>query len=163
MRYRDQPTVEVTQHIRCDVATAWALVTDINLPVRCSDELQSVRWLDDADHVTVGARFRGHNHRSAIGDWESECVVVEVDEPRRWVWNVVRPEGVAATWGFEVDPLGEGVVVRQWARMGPAPSGFSARLVAFPDREGELIARRLDDWGANMRRNLHYIRAQCEQ
>lgn len=163
MRYRDQPTIEVTQHIRCDVATAWTVVTDINVPVRCSDELQSVRWLDGSHHVAVGARFRGHNQRDRVGDWESDCVVVEVDEPRRWVWDVVRPEGVAATWGFEVEPVNEGVLVRQWARMGPAPSGFSARLAALPNREGEIVARRLEDWGANMRRNLDYIRACCER
>ena len=32
MRYRDQPTIEVTQRVHCDVATAWKYVTDINLP-----------------------------------------------------------------------------------------------------------------------------------
>ena len=44
MRYRDQPTLEVTQRVHCDVATAWKFVTDINLPARCSNELQSVEW-----------------------------------------------------------------------------------------------------------------------
>ena len=32
VRYRDQPTIEVTQRVRCDVATAWKYVTDIKLP-----------------------------------------------------------------------------------------------------------------------------------
>jgi hypothetical protein len=47
VRYRDQPTIEVTQRVRCDVATAWKYVTDITLPARCSAELQTVEWLDD--------------------------------------------------------------------------------------------------------------------
>ena len=35
MRYRDQPTIEVTQRVHCDGATAWRYVTDITLPARC--------------------------------------------------------------------------------------------------------------------------------
>jgi hypothetical protein len=56
VRYRDQPTIEVTLRVRCDVATAWELVTDIGLPARCSAELQAVEWLDEAGRVEVGAR-----------------------------------------------------------------------------------------------------------
>ena len=55
MRYRDQPTIEVTKRVRCDVATAWRYVTDINLPARCSAELQSVEWVDDADCLTCSS------------------------------------------------------------------------------------------------------------
>ena len=91
MRYRDQPTIEVTQRVRCDVGTAWKYVTDIGLPARCSSELQAVDWLGDADRVTVGARFRGRNKHQAFGDWETVCEVVEVDGQRRWVWNVIDP------------------------------------------------------------------------
>ena len=50
MRYRDQPSIEVTQRVHCDVATAWRYVTDITVPARCSAELQSVEWLDGAGH-----------------------------------------------------------------------------------------------------------------
>ena len=103
MRYRDQPTIEVTQRVRCDVATLWKYVTDITLPARCSAELQSVEWLDGADGVQVGARFRGRSQHDALGDWQTVCEVVEVEDQRRWVWNVIGPDGVGATWGFELD------------------------------------------------------------
>ena len=72
--------------------TAWELVTDIGLPLRCSPELQSVEWLGDHDRVCVGARFRGRNHHEALGTWATECEVVEVDDDgdiKRWVWNVL--------------------------------------------------------------------------
>ncbi len=36
MRYRDQPTVEETQRVRCDIATGWGYVTDITVPAQCS-------------------------------------------------------------------------------------------------------------------------------
>jgi hypothetical protein len=119
VRCRDQPTIEVAQRVKCDVAAAWALVTDIGLPARCSSELQSVEWLGDADGVAVGARFRGRSVHEAFGAWETECEVVEVDDGRRWVWNVTGPEGVSATWAFEVDPASDGVIIYRevcWGR-----------------------------------------------
>ena len=101
MRYRDQPTIEVTQRVRCDVPTAWRYVTDINLPARCSAELRSAEWLDGADCVKVGARIRGRSQHDALGTWETVCEVAEVEHQRRWVWNVIGPDGVGATWGLK--------------------------------------------------------------
>ena len=157
MRYRDGPTVEVTQLIPCDVDTAWRLVTDIRLPLRCSSELRDVEWLDDADRVAVGARFRGHNSHDALGTWSTQCQVVEVEENRRWVWDVAGPQGVGATWGFEVEPSSRGTIVRQWARMGPGPSGLTFAITANPDKEGRIVARRLEEWQTNMTANLDCI------
>jgi hypothetical protein len=165
MRYRDQPTVEVAQRVRCDVPSAWDLVTDIGLPARCSPELQAVEWLGDDDRVRVGARFRGRNHNAALGTWEADCEIVEVDDGgdvRRWVWNVLTGEGVGATWAFEVEPTSDGVLVRQWARMGPAPSGLSQIIEARPELEGRIISRRLAQWEQGMRANLEYVRVQLE-
>ena len=162
MRYRDQPTVEVTQRVRCDVPTAWQLVTDINLPARCSSELQAVEWLEGADAVEVGARFRGRNRHEAFGEWATVCEVVEVEDGRRWVYNVTGPDGVSATWGFEVDPASDGVLVRQWARMGPGPSGLTPAIVAQPEKEARIVSRRLAEWQKNMAANLELIRSQAE-
>jgi polyketide cyclase/dehydrase/lipid transport protein len=161
VRYSDGPTVEVTQRVKCDVATAWARVTDIGLPARCSAELQAVEWVGDADHVRVGARFRGTNQHQALGAWQTECEVVEVSETpggRRWVWNVIGPEGISATWGFEVEPTSDGSLIRQWARMGPGPSGLTFAITAKPEKEGRIVAGRLDEWRHNMQTNLDRIR-----
>jgi Polyketide cyclase / dehydrase and lipid transport len=162
MRYRDQPTIEVTQRVRCDVSTAWDLVTDINLPARCSSELQAVEWLDRANKVAVGARFRGRNKHEAFGDWATVCEVVEVEDQRRWVYNVVGPEGTSATWGFEVEPTSDGVLVRQWGRMGPGPSGLTPAIVAMPDKEARIVSNRLAEWQQNMAANLEQVRSQAE-
>ena len=162
MRYRDQPTIEVTQRVQCDIATAWAYVTDIALPARCSAELQSVEWLDGADGVRVGARFRGRNTNDAIGQWETVCEVVEVEAQRRWVWNVLGHEEPVASWGFEVEPASDGVLIRQWARMGPGPSGLTIGITAQPDTEARIVARRLSGWQRNMQANLDWIRSQVE-
>jgi hypothetical protein len=162
MRYRDQPTIEVTQRVRCDVPTAWGLVTDINLPTRCSSELQGVDWLDGATGVAVGARFCGRSQHEAFGGWSTVCEVVEVEDQRRWVYDVVGPDGASATWAFEVEPASEGVLIRQWGRMGPGPSGLTPAIVAQPDKEARIISRRLAEWQKNMQANLEWVRSQAE-
>ncbi|MDT5090883.1 MAG: hypothetical protein QOH60_246 [Mycobacterium sp.] len=162
MRYRDQPTIEVTQRVRCDVPTAWGFVTDINLPAQCSTELESVEWLDDAHAVTVGARFRGRSKHDAFGAWETVCEVVEVEDERRWVWNVIGPDGVSSTWGFEVEAASDGTLIRQWGRMGPGPSGLTVGITAQPDKEARIISRRISEWQQNMQANLEWIRSQAE-
>jgi Polyketide cyclase / dehydrase and lipid transport len=162
MRYHDQPTVEVETRVVGDPAVIWDLVTDIGLPARFSEELQSVEWLDGATEVAVGARFRGHNQNPALGEWSTECIVVEVDPGHRWVWTVTAGEQRMATWGFEVDPGRNAVTVRQWGRMGPDPSGLNGAIEAMPDKEGRIIARRMEEWRTNMAANLAGIRALVE-
>ena len=81
---------------------------------------------------------------------------------RRWVWNVLVPEGVGATWAFEIEPARDGVLIRQWGRMGPDPSGLSLAIAARPELEGRIVSRRLGDWEQGMRANLDYVRAALE-
>ena len=108
-------------------------------------------------------RFRGRNKHQAFGDWETVCEVVEVDDQRRWVWNVIGPDGVGATWGFEVEPASDGVLIRQWGRMGPGPSGLTPAILAQPDKEARIVTRRLAEWQQNMQANLDWIRAQVDR
>ncbi len=162
MRYRDHPTVEVSERIAVDPATAWAAVTDIGLPVRFSAELQSVAWLDGASAPVAGARFEGRNRNEHLGEWTTTCTVAEVDPPRRWTWEVSAGDEAWSTWGFEVDPVRDGVVVRQWLRMGPGRSGLNIAIDAMPDREGRIIEVRLAEHRAAMQANLAGLRAELE-
>ena len=141
---------------------AWKYVTDITLPARCSAELQSVEWLDGADGVEVGARFRGRSQHDAFGDWETVCEVVEVEDQRRWVWNVIGPDGVGRDLGVRGG-------TDQRRRAGPAvgPDGTwtvrtDAGIAAQPDKEARIVARRLSEWQQNMQANLDWIRSQVE-
>ncbi|ORV13615.1 SRPBCC family protein [Mycobacterium celatum] len=162
MRYRDCPTVEVSERIVGDPAEIWAVITDVTLPARFSTELQKVEWLDGADHVTVGARFRGYSSHPSFGQWHTDCRVVEVEDHTRWVWEVEGDGQASATWGFELDPTRDGAIVRQWARMGPGPSGLSPAIAAMPEKEGRIVARRLAEWEAGIRANLAGIKALFE-
>lgn len=175
MRLRDQPTVEVSARLALEAGRAWDLVTDITLPTRAAGELQSASWDVGHDAVVPGARFRGHNSSDDLGEWTTSCEVVDLEPGRRWVWAVFgmwdepdpSPTSPAPSadpmswWGFEVDPARSGCVVRQFARMGPGPSGISAAIAGHPDLEGRIIARRLDAWRAAMTTNLDLLAREC--
>lgn len=155
MRLRDNPIIEVSRRIACTPERAWELVTDIGLPTAAAGELQRVEWLDGAAGVEVGARFRGYNRSDDLGEWHTDCVVVDVEDGRRWVW-AVGPNGEEpwATWGFEVDPTRDGALVRQWARIGDGASPFAGFVAAQPDKEARIIDFRLGVWRAAMEANL---------
>jgi hypothetical protein len=46
--------------------------------------------------------------------------------------------------------------------MGPGPSGLTPAIVAQPDKEARIVARRLSEWQQNMQANLDWIRSQVE-
>lgn len=162
MLLRDAPTVEVGVRIAAPADRVWDLLTDITLPARHSPELKGVEWLDGADSPSVGARFEGHNENPMIGSWTTTCTVVEVEAGRRWVWDV--GDGVAATWAFELDPDPEGdaVIVRQWARLGPGPSGLTDLIASDPDGEAAIVSGRLRGWRRDIKANLEEVRRQAE-
>ncbi|WP_161928660.1 SRPBCC family protein [Gordonia crocea] len=163
MRYRDQPTVEVEISVGAEPSAVWPVVTDIALPVGLPGELQRVEWLDGATEPVVGARFVGHNNIEGVGRTETICTVVEVEPERRWVYEVTTGDMVPwAQWGFEVDPSRTGSVVRQFARIGLAPSPLKAAIDAAPEKEGRIISRRLAGFRAAITANLDEVRRRCE-
>lgn len=162
MRYRDSPTVQVEESIVGDTELIWQLVTDIEFPTRFSSELQSVEWLDGATTVEVGNRFRGHNKNDDLGEWATDCEIIEATPLERWVWQIASDNGVMATWGFELDPGRDAVTVRQWARMGPGPSGLTGVIASMPEKEGRIVSGRMKQWQAGMRANLAGIKSLVE-
>ena len=90
-RRRHQGGGERSSRIVGDPAAIWALVTDINLPARFSDELHTVEWIDGATDVAVGNRFRASNNNDLMGDSQTECEVIEVEPGRRWAYHSKAP------------------------------------------------------------------------
>jgi hypothetical protein len=163
MRYRDQPTIEVTQRVRCDVGTAWTCVTEIDLPAQCSTELQAVDWLGDADGVTVGARFRGRRQPPCVRRLGDRVRGRRSRTPTPLGLERHRPRRYRHDLGFEVEPASDGVLIRQWGRMRPGPSRPTPAILAQPDKEARIVARRLSEWQQNMQANLDWIRAHVER
>lgn len=155
MRYSDGPTVEVRVLVDAPAAEVWALVSDIATPVRFSAELQEVHWLDQE-------RFVGRSAHPAIGEWETTCTVVARRPERVFGWVVGDPAHPSAEWRFTLEPEGARTVLRQWMRMGPAPSGLSTAIEAYPDKEERIVARRLEEHRANMQTTVDGIRDLAE-
>lgn len=164
MRYADCPTVAVEVDIDASPHAIWALVTDLSVPARFSDEYQGGEWLDGATVAAPGARFRGRQRHTGTGrEWETTSVITECDPGRVIAWDVV-PENPAASWRFELEPLdgGRRTRLRQWARMGPGPSGLTPAIAANPDKEERIVQRRLEEWSRNMQATVDGIKQLAE-
>lgn len=123
MRFTDSPNATAEIRVAAAPATVWDLVADIALPARFSDEFQGADWVDPTSPTGVGARFLGRNKNPSIGEWEVTCTVIRWDPPAAFAWAVGDLDAPAATWGFDLEPDGDGTRLRQWAQMGPGPSG----------------------------------------
>ncbi|ETA66494.1 SRPBCC family protein [Haloechinothrix halophila] len=175
MRYADAPEAHVECRVQASPSRVWSLVSDIELPVRFSPELQRVEWTGDATGPALGATFIGHNRNQILGEWRTLSRVVELVPERVFAWAVfdadgvfggsaAKPDAPAATWRFELAPDGDGdaTLLRQSARLGPGPSGLTLAIDRAPDREEAIVAYRVDDLHNGMRTTLDGIKALAE-
>lgn len=159
MRYADGPTTEATARVAAPPHAVWALVTDPQFLAEVSTEMQRAEWAD-GDRPGPGARLRGEHHHEAIGRWSTVSTVTAWEPGRVFEWTVEDGAecGGTAVWRFELTPDGDGTVLRQWARMGPGPSGLTAAIERWPDKEERIVEGRLCEWRAGMERNLDAVR-----
>ena len=162
MRFTDSPTATAEIRVAAAPETVWDLVADITLPARFSDEFQGADWVDPTSPTGVGARFLGRNKNPSIGEWEVTCTVIRWDPPAAFAWAVGDLDAPAATWGFDLEPDGDGTRLRQWAQMGPGPSGVTMLIGRDPDAEEMIVAGRLRQWQRNMDATVAGIRALAE-
>ena len=160
MRYDEGPTAEATVVIEAPVARVWELVTDINLPAQFSTEFRGATWLDDGP--ALGARFVGRNWHKAMGEWETVSIVNRFEPLSAFGWCVTDIDEPSSTWSFELEQQPSGVRLTQRARMGPAPSGLTIAITAMPDKEERIVARRLEEFAANMQATLDGIKHLAE-
>ena len=163
VRYADSPTARAEVHVAAPPDVVWPLVTDIRLPARFSTELTSAEWAEGTAGPCAGAQFTGHSQHPATGTWQTTCTVVACEEPRAFGWVVGDPGHPAARWGFELDAEDGGTRLRQWAVLGPGPSGLTPAIEAMPDKEERIVARRLAEHEANMQRCLAGIKELAER
>ena len=162
LRYSECPTVEVDVLIDASPEVVWSIVSDIELPVQFSSELQRAEWVDGASGACLGARFVGYNQHPAIGEWQTTSTVSDLEPNRVFGWSVGEPSDPSASWRFVLTPEGNGTRLTQWVRMGPARSGINIAIDAMPDKESKILRRRLEEHRANMQANLEGIKALAE-
>ena len=165
LRYIDCPSTQAEVLIAAPAAVVWALVCDIQMPARFSSEFNGGEWLDGASSPAPGARFTGRNYHPAIGNWETTSTICEFQPEQVLGWAVGDPDQPSAQWRFTLaaDAHGSGTRLTQWMQIGPGPSGISAAIEAMPDKEERIVARRLAEHEANMRRCLAGIKELAER
>ena len=161
MRYDEGPTAHAEVLIDATLDRVWELVTDINLPAQFSNEFRGATWIDAGP--AAGARFVGRNWHKATGEWETVSIVNRFEPMRAFGWCVTDADEPSSTWWFELAEESQGVRLRQGARMGPAPSGLSIAITEMPEKEERIVARRLEEFEANMRATLEGIKRLAEQ
>jgi uncharacterized protein YndB with AHSA1/START domain len=162
MRFADTPTIEVEIHVEAPPGQVWPVVADIAMPARFSAELQEATWLDGVGGAAPGARFKGRNLHPARGEWETTSTVVACEPGRVFAWAVGDPDQPSALWRFELEPAGTGTLLRQWAQMGPGPSGVTMLIEKMPDKEEAIIERRLGEWRQNMAATIEGVKGLAE-
>lgn len=160
VKYADSPSAHVDVDIDAPTDAVWPLLCDINLPGSFSTEFQRAEWIDDGP--ALGATFRGYNRHDAVGEWNVVCTVTALETERAFEWTIGDVDFKVARWRFDLEPAGDGSTLRFSAEMGPAPSGLTPVIERMPDREEEIIGRRLSDWSDNMRRTIEGIKALAE-
>lgn len=164
MMYADLPTARATVEINATPEAVWALVSDIHLMVKLSEELLELTWLDGAGEPGVGKRFRGRCFHEALGEWESTSTVIEFEPNSAFTWEVnagqdVRPSSV---WGFSLQPCPVGTELSQWGQMGPGRSGLNHAIDRLPHKEEKIVANRLGEFQAGLESNLRLIKELAE-
>lgn len=161
-RYSEAPMVEASTLVNATPEKLWPLIIDIELIASLSTELQRVRWLDDGSAVAVGRRFEGTNFHQARGEWCTTSSVIACTEPRVFSWAVENIDDPTAVWGFELTPTEGGTVLRQFAQLGPGPSGLTQVIERMPEKEERIVEHRLREFRAGIERNLSALRDLAE-
>lgn len=160
LRLTDEPGTWVEVDVAAPPARVWALVTDIELPARFSDEFVGASWVGDG--AALGESFVGRSRHPAIGEWEVASFVDVYDEGRSFGWATVDPANPGSRWRFDLEPRGAGTRLRYSMSMGPGPSGISIAIEAMPEKEPRILRRRVAEHHANMARTLAGIAALAE-
>jgi nitroreductase len=160
LRFEDGPGAVAEIDIEAAPARVWALVTDLNLPARFSDEFLGAEW--ESRQPGPGAVFRGRNHHPALGEWVTRCFVDAYEPPRAFGWRTSDPDNPGARWRFDLSPAGRGTRLRFSVTLGPGPSGTTMAISANPGKEHRVLRRRLREVQANLGRTLEGVKALAE-
>ena len=110
----------VTVHMAATPQEIWDLVSDVTKIGRYSPETFEAEWLEGATGPTVGAKFRGHVKRNGIGPiYWTTCTVLESEPGRVFRFGVGPSEKPLSTWGYQLEPAGDGTDVTESFSLAP--------------------------------------------
>jgi uncharacterized protein YndB with AHSA1/START domain len=112
----------VTVHMAATPQDIWDLVSDVTKIGRYSPETFEAEWLEGATGPAVGAKFRGHVKRNGIGPtYWTTCTVLESEPGRVFRFGVGPSEKPLSTWGYQLEPTGDGTDVTESFSLAPTP------------------------------------------
>lgn len=112
--------VEVTEHVRADPTTVYAMVSDVTRMGSWSPETTSCRWLDDATGPEVGARFRGSNRHGRLLRWSTTCTVTHAEPGRQFAFDVDYAGVPISRWSYDFAATAAGCsVTESWTDRRP--------------------------------------------
>lgn len=162
VKYAECPSTSVEIHIDAPPSAVWPFLCDINAPAAFSEEFQGAEWIE-GDRPALGNTFRGRNQHTVVGEWSAVCTITAMDQHKAFEWTVGDVDFKAARWRFDLSESGEGSLLRFYSEIGPAPSGLTPAIERMPDREEDIIAKRMAEHNANMQRTVEGYKALAEQ
>jgi hypothetical protein len=160
IRLTDEPGTWVEVDVAAPLDRVWAVVTDIDLPARFSDEFLGATWTGEGPGE--GASFVGRSRHPAIGEWEVKSFVDVYERRRSFGWATVDRLNPGSRWRFDLAPAVDTTCLRFSMSMGPGPSGISIAIEAMPEKEPRILRRRILEHHANMMRTVEGIREIAE-
>lgn len=155
VKFTDGPGTWVEASVDAPVDVVWALVSDIDIPARFSEELIGAEWNEDGPGPD--ATFTGSNKHAAIGEWTTQNFITDYAVERTFAWSVVDRDNPGARWRFDLTPAGDHTTLRFSVVLGPGPSGTTMAISSMPDKEPKIIHRRIGEINANMARTVSGI------
>lgn len=139
----------------------YAVVSDLPRSGEWSTECRGGSWVD-GEPGTVGAVFRGVNHRPedvvawapvVRGEWTTEAEVVAAEPGRRFSWSMRDSAGRKqdSVWTYEVETTAGGCVLVHHFRMGRPTEGILGITSDMDDADKQ---RFFSEWGKKLEGDL---------
>lgn len=128
--------IEITRDIAATPDAVYDAISDVTRMGEWSPECHTCEWTDGASAPVVGATFDGHN-RNGEHTWTSQCTITEADRGRAFTFECAMFDFHYATWGYRIEPNGEGSRVTEWNEDLRPESAleFSKQMSGVEDRQ----------------------------
>jgi uncharacterized protein YndB with AHSA1/START domain len=106
--------IEITRDIAASPEAVYDAIADITRMGEWSTECTGGEWHEGFDGPAVGATFDGHN-RNGDKEWTSQGEIVEAERGRSFVYQCSMFDFHFSTWGYRIEPHGDGARVTEWS------------------------------------------------
>lgn len=106
--------IEITRDIAASPEAVYDAISDITRMGEWSTECTGGEWHEGFDGPAVGATFDGHN-RNGDKEWTSQGEIVEAERGRSFVYQCSMFDFHFSTWGYRIEPHGDGARVTEWS------------------------------------------------